>query len=107
MNTISREELKAKLDRGDAFTLIMALAEWAYRAKRIPGSIYFESLENGITALGKDEDIVVYCSDEACAGSQQLYHFLTQNGFTNVRRYAGGLSDWEAAGLPLAGEMIS
>jgi rhodanese-related sulfurtransferase len=30
--------------------------------------------------------------------------FLSQIGYKNVRRYAGGLSDWEAAGLPLEGE---
>ena len=33
-------------------------------------------------------------------------HFLVDRGFTNVRRYDGGISDWEAAGLPLEGEWI-
>jgi hypothetical protein len=27
-------------------------------------------------------------------------------GFTNVRRYDGGIADWETAGLPLEGEWI-
>src|SRR5829696_10493144 len=30
---IDREELKEKLDSGDDFRLVMALGEWAYRAK--------------------------------------------------------------------------
>ena len=33
MKTISREELKEKLDRKENFRLVMALAEWAYQAK--------------------------------------------------------------------------
>ena len=37
IRTISRDELKAKLDRGDDFKLIMALNRWAYDAKHIPG----------------------------------------------------------------------
>ena len=39
MNTISREELKAKIDRGDDFKLVMVLGAWEYEAKHIPGSI--------------------------------------------------------------------
>jgi rhodanese-related sulfurtransferase len=42
----------------------------------------------------------------ACHASVALYHFLVDQGFTNVRRYGGGISDWEAAGLPLEGEWI-
>ena len=39
MNIIDREELKAKLDRGDDFKLVMTLGEWAFEAQHIPGSI--------------------------------------------------------------------
>ena len=39
IDTIEREELKAKLDRGDDFKLVMALNDFAFRAMRIPGSI--------------------------------------------------------------------
>jgi hypothetical protein len=35
-----------------------------------------------------------------------LYHFLVDQGFTNVRRYDGGIADWEVANLPLEGEWI-
>ncbi|MGD0678249.1 MAG: hypothetical protein ABSC94_22795 [Polyangiaceae bacterium] len=37
----------------------------------------------------------------ACLASVAAYHRLVQEGYTNVRRYAGGIEDWEAAGLPL------
>ncbi len=106
MKLIDREELKQKLDRGDDFKLVMALGEWAYRAKRIPGSLHFETVEKGLQALDPDDDIVVYCSNPSCVASIAAYKMLTQNGYRNVRRYAGGLEGWEEAGYPLEGEMV-
>ena len=41
IKTIEREELKAKLDRGDDFKLIMAMHEWGFRAAHIPGSLHY------------------------------------------------------------------
>jgi rhodanese-related sulfurtransferase len=104
MNLISREELKAKIEREDDFKLVMTLGEWAYHTSHIPGSLNVTSNEQAKALLEPDDDIVVYCSDELCLASQAAYRFLVQIGYKNVRRYAGGLSDWEAAGLPLEGE---
>lgn len=107
MNLISREELKEKLDRGDDFKLVMALGDWAYRAKHIPGSLNISRIEDAGKALNVDDEIVVYCSDEACVASRAAYQILVNRGYKNVRRYAGGLSDWEDAGYPLEGEMVA
>ena len=104
MQTISREELKAKLDQGDDFKLVMTLADWAYQMSHIPGSLNINNLPQAQELLSPGDDIVVYCSDENCLASRAAYHYLTNNGFTNVRRYSGGLADWQAAGLPLEGE---
>lgn len=105
MEFISREELKARLDRGDDFKLVMVMAEWAFEAQHIPGSINISRLHDA-ESLDKDEEIVVYCSGETCPASRTAYHYLVdKKGFTNVRRYAGGLEDWAEAGYPLAGEM--
>jgi rhodanese-related sulfurtransferase len=41
----------------------------------------------------------------SCVASVAAYKVLTENGYDNVRRYAGGLEDWEAAGYPLEGEL--
>jgi rhodanese-related sulfurtransferase len=102
---ISREELKEKIDRGDDFRLVMALSEWAFHAKHIPGSMNVDKPENAEAVLNRGDEIVVYCSNPACTASQMAYHFLTSRGYENVRRYAGGVQDWEAAGYPLEGEM--
>ena len=107
MRLIDREELKGKLDRGDDFKLVMALGEWAYRAKHIPGSLHFNTIEESLRALDRSDEIVVYCANPDCPASVAAYHGLTGQGYTNVRRYAGGLADWEDAGYPLEGEMVA
>ena len=106
MNLISREELKARLDRGDDFQLLMGLGELAYQAKHIPGSTYTITPKALLDRFDRDDDIVVYCSNPTCIASIAVYKFLENHGYTNIRRYAGGLEDWEAAGLPLEGEMV-
>jgi rhodanese-related sulfurtransferase len=104
MNFISREELKEKLDRGDDFKLVMALGDWAFRASHIPGSINLSHMNDVESLIDEQDEIVVYCSDPTCIASQAAYNFLTKKGFKNVRRFAGGLAEWEAAGYPLEGE---
>lgn len=103
IRTIEREELKAKLDRQDDFILIMTLHDWAFRAQHIPGSVHFHTHEDALEELrDKHAEIVVYCSDRACVASQFAYKALVAEGFTNVLRYEGGLSDWAEAGYPFA-----
>ena len=104
MKTITRDELKAKLDRDDDFKLVMTMGEWAYEMAHIPGSFNISSMEQGQDLISPEDEIVVYCSNEACMASQAAYHFLTSNGYTNVRRYAGGLDDWQEAGFELEGQ---
>jgi rhodanese-related sulfurtransferase len=107
MKTISREELKEKLDRKENFRLVMALAEWAYQAKHIPGSIHFATMKEAIQSLNKDDEIVVYCSDENCIASTALGQLLERNGYSHVSHYTGGLQDWEQVGFPLEGTWVS
>jgi rhodanese-related sulfurtransferase len=106
MKTIERDELKAKLDRRDDFKLVMTLGELAYQAQHIPGSINLSRLEDIESKLELDDEIVIYCSDNACIASQAAYIMMEKKGYKNVRRYAGGLSDWASAGYPLEGFAI-
>lgn len=106
MQLISREELKQKLERGDRFKLVMALGDWHYRAKHIPGSLHFLTRQEALAELSQDDEIVVYCSSSACIASVIAYEYLVHHGYTHVRRYAGGILDWEEAGYQLDGEMV-
>jgi rhodanese-related sulfurtransferase len=104
VRTIDRGELQQKIERGYRFRLVMALNEWAFRAKHIPGSEHFNTPDELFSSLRPDEEVVVYCTSIDCHSSIALYMALIDAGFENVRRYSGGLSDWEAAGLPLEGD---
>lgn len=107
IRTIGREELKAKLDRGDEFKLIMALNRWAFDAKHIPGSLPFDRPDELYAAVRPDDEVVVYCSNVDCHASIALYRELLRRGYRNVRRYSGGLLDWEDGGLPLDGRFAT
>jgi rhodanese-related sulfurtransferase len=106
IRTISRDELRQKLRRGDDLKLIMALNRWAFEAKHIPGSIHFDTPEELYAAVAPDDEVVVYCSHVDCLSSVALYRELVRRGYRNVRRYSGGLLDWEDAELPLEGTMV-
>jgi len=64
--TISREELKQKIDRGDKFTLLETLRPIAYYQGHLPGAINLppdEVLKRAEQLLpDKDAEIVVYCA---------------------------------------------
>jgi rhodanese-related sulfurtransferase len=102
VRTIERGELLRKVDAKDPrFKLVMALGDWEFRAKHIPGSVHFKDAAEMLSALRKDDEIVVYCTNPGCLASVAAYHRLVQEGYENVHRYAGGIEDWETAGLPL------
>jgi rhodanese-related sulfurtransferase len=103
VRTIARDELQRRLAAADPrFKLVMTLRDFEFRAKHIPGSLHFGDVREMLAALGKDDDIVVYCTNPPCLASVAAYHRLLQEGYKNVRRYSGGIEDWEGAGLPLA-----
>jgi rhodanese-related sulfurtransferase len=106
IRTIDREELKAKLDRHEDIKLIMALNRWAFEAKHIPGSLHFDTPDALYAAIRPDNEVIVYCSNVDCLSSVALYRDLVARGYRNVRRYSGGLLDWEDAGLPLEGAFV-
>ena len=107
MRTIGHEELKQMLDRREDFRLVMALGEWAYQAKHIPGSLHFATFREVLQSLGKEDEIVVYCSDANCIASTALGQLLERNGYQHVLHFAGGLQEWEQAGYPLEGEWVA
>ena len=101
MKLITREELRRKMERGDEFKLVMTLSAHAFHAKHIPSSCYFDTIGEALAALDPAEEIVVYCADVHCVASIYAYRHLERAGYTRVRRYAGGVADWEEAGYPL------
>jgi rhodanese-related sulfurtransferase len=107
INLISREELKEKMDRGDSFKLVNALGEWAFNAKHIPGSINISKIQDARKILDPEDDIVIYCSNPTCIASIIGYQHLIRMGYNKVRRYAGGIADWEQAGYLMEGDFVT
>jgi len=106
MDLIDTEELKAKLDRGDGFKIVMTLGEWEYRTTRIPGSMRISTVQEALETLDPEDEIVLYDSGPTCSASWTAYRLLKTHGYEHVRRYAGGLEAWASAGYPLEGESI-
>ena len=101
---ITREGLKAKLDRGEEVVLIETLGPKYYEDAHLPGAInipHTEVDELAPTMLpDKSAEVVVYCSNRACRNSPQAARRLDALGYENVYDYEEGKQDWIEAGLP-------
>ena len=64
MKTISREDLKEKIDRGEEFVLLEVLSEASYQREHLPGAIRFEDMDVIPDLLpDKNTEVVAYCSN--------------------------------------------
>lgn len=104
-NTITRDELKAKLDAGAPVTLIEALPEKYFLHAHLPGAINIP--HDQVDALApsmlpdKGAEIVVYCANGPCKNSGIAAQRLSELGYRNVRDYHEGKQDWIEAGFPI------
>ena len=103
-STITREELKAKIDRGDKFQLVETLPEEKFQQKHLPAAVNLppDRIKELAPQILPDQqaDIVVYCGSSTCTASEDAARELTAEGYRQVRRYVGGKQDWTDAGLP-------
>lgn len=64
INTISREELRKKIERGDDFVLLEVLGESSYNRGHLPGAIRFQDMSlAGEVIPDRDTEVVAYCSN--------------------------------------------
>ena len=108
MNLINRDELKMKLESGESFKLVMALHEWGFEEKHIPGSfpVNIYRMPEATKMLQPDEEIIIYCTGGPCPASRFAYKWLEARGYQHLRHYPGGLTEWEDVGYPLEGTAI-
>jgi rhodanese-related sulfurtransferase len=103
---VTADELRQKLERGDDFVLIDALAPMVYAHSHLPGAINMPPSAVDALRCSKripelDTEIVVYCSNSECDDSIATAGRLRELGYTNVQHYAGGKDEWRRLGLPL------
>ena len=106
MKTITRQELKAKLDVGADIKLVMTVGGWTFRARHIPGSVNYPSPSCALQALRRDDEIILYSTSHHRQDTVAAFDALTAHGYRNVCCYRGGLADWEDAGYPVEGEGV-
>jgi rhodanese-related sulfurtransferase len=64
LKTITREELKEKMDQGEDFVFLEVLSEASYRRAHLPGAIRFQNLDLAPELLpDRSAQIVAYCSN--------------------------------------------
>jgi len=101
--TIDRETLKEKIDRGDDFHLVETLLPREYEKWHLPGAINIHFNKIGKEArerFSEDDQIVVYCHDEECRASPIAAEKLEKMGYNNVYEFSGGKAAWKEAGYP-------
>ena len=66
VSTITREQLKQKMDRGDRFVLVDVLSPETFATERLPRAVnvpYGKVAEMASQVIpGKHDDVIVYCS---------------------------------------------
>jgi rhodanese-related sulfurtransferase len=108
--TITRKELKAKMDRGDDFMLVEALSPKHYASFHLPGAVNlpYEFVDEAEKVLpDKNAEIVVYCMNPDCLASREEARELEEMGYQRILHYAAGKQDWIRAGLPVEGRRAS
>jgi rhodanese-related sulfurtransferase len=64
VKTISREDLKEKIERGKEFILLEVLSEASYRQAHLPGAIRFQDMDSIPDLLpDRTTEVVAYCSN--------------------------------------------
>lgn len=105
MNTITREEIMNRMMRSEPMQLVMTLDNASFERQHIPGSLYFDHMQDAAACLSKDEPVVVYDTNPACPASYRAYYHLQSLGFQQIYRFAGGLEEWASAGYPVEGKL--
>ncbi|MEP4545661.1 MAG: metalloregulator ArsR/SmtB family transcription factor [Saccharospirillum sp.] len=102
LETVGRDELLSAMASGK-IALLDVRPNVEFKAGHLPEAINIplDQLEEMLTVLPKDKEIVAYCRGPYCVMSHQAVQRLHQLGY-RVRRFEEGYPEWKAAGLPIA-----
>jgi adenylyltransferase/sulfurtransferase len=91
---ISVRDLKAKMDRNEAFTLIDVREPYEYEIARIEGSqlIPLGELESRLNELPRTGTLIMHC--HSGGRSERAVLLLQESGFENAVNLAGGIDAW-------------
>ena len=103
--TISREDIRTRLDNGEPIVLVEALPPKYFDHAHLPGAINIphDQVRELAPALLPDKEalIAVYCASTECNNSRIAANLLRSLGYVNALVYIDGKKDWIEAGLPV------
>jgi membrane protein DedA with SNARE-associated domain/rhodanese-related sulfurtransferase len=105
MAKMSVDELKARLDAGEALTVIDVRHARDVQAdpEMIPGAIHLalEDIDGRSQEIPKDREIILYCACPNEVSSARTALKLKRNGIHRVRPLEGGIDAWRQRKYPL------
>jgi rhodanese-related sulfurtransferase/DNA-binding transcriptional ArsR family regulator len=99
--SLDRAELLEQARRG-AIIVIDVRPQDEYQTAHLPyaRSMPLAEIEQHLDELPRDCEIVAYCRGPFCLLSEEALQRLARRGF-RVRKLSDGVSEWQAAGLPV------
>ena len=99
--SVTAAEAKALFDKGVAFVDVRKDSD--FEAGRVPGAIHLElkkvlNEDSLAAAIGKDQEVVIYCNGEKCMRSSKACEKAVAWGFSKVYYFRDGFPAWDAAG---------
>ena len=102
MVSVGRKELMAQAKRGEVIVLdVRPQNEFATAHLPHARSLPLAELTLRLAELPRDVEIVAYCRGPFCLMSDEAVKLLQAHGF-RARKTLDGVSEWQAAGLPIA-----
>lgn len=102
---VTVDEIKTRMDRGEAFTFIDARnpEAWAEAETKLPGALRVPAneVEQHLSEISHDRTVITYCTCPHEASSAEVAQKLADHGYKNVHPLFIGFEAWEKAGLPV------
>ena len=94
------QDLKARLDKGDAVVLLDVREPEEVEIVQLLGSVHIPmgDIPGRLHELDPDKEIIVYCHHGV--RSMRVAMFLAQHDFGQVKNLAGGIDAWAIAVAP-------
>jgi rhodanese-related sulfurtransferase/DNA-binding transcriptional ArsR family regulator len=104
LEAVSREELLERL-RESSVTILDVRPEDEFASGHLPGAINipFTELEQRLSELARDQEVVAYCRGSKCVLSPNAVAILQAKGI-QARFLQDGFPSWKAAGLDVETE---
>jgi len=102
---IGLEEAHRLFD-GRSSVFVDARSPEQFRKGHIPGAhlLTLDSFQESVSAfldlIPEDTTLVTYCDSEGCGSSREVAELLVEEGYADIRLFAGGWDQWVQAGYP-------